>query len=93
MEINKQILLNLINKSYNKPIVEDYQIIEDTIVSNDPEDGGAVYRVIIKNIKQNKYFEVIYCDWDKQNEFEDLDNEILEVIPVEELITTYKLKI
>lgn len=40
------------------------KIVEDTIVGCDLEDGGATYKIVIKDSIRETYWSSTYCDWD-----------------------------
>lgn len=68
----------------------DYKVMEDTIYASDPEDGGADHTIIIKDLSTDKYYEGDYTDWDLDNLGEDLEEELIEVFPVEKTIIVYE---
>ena len=90
MEISNDILINLIKNQTNTPIIKGYQMVEHTITGSDPEDGGTDYEMVIKNIEENRYYLLGYCDWDVQNE--EIDTNVLEVYPVEKMVIVYEQK-
>jgi len=88
--IDQELLLNILDNMFNKPIIEDWQIVQHNIVGNDPEDGGANHEVILKKVSENKFYLCTYFDWDKDYNPDDLDTELIEVFPKEKTITVYE---
>ena len=77
-----------------EPELTDFILIEDEIESSDPEDGGADHRCVIQHKETKKYYELTYCDWDVDYNFEfdedteecdrcDISLDLIEVYPKE----------
>lgn len=79
--------------------LSQFELVDTKIVSHDEYDGGAQYDSIIKDKIYNKFYSIIYNDWDlnRQDSYgpydEDsitLDNTLFEVFPKEKVIITYE---
>lgn len=63
---------------------KDFELIEDTILSSDPDDGGYDAEAIIRRISDNKFFKLKYQEWDfnwEYGHFDDYEPELIEVFP------------
>lgn len=70
---------------------KDFVLIEDKIISSDPEDGGADHEVIIQRRFDDKFFGFSYSDWDLGDNFlRDFPNKVVEMFPKNVMITIYE---
>ena len=102
IKIDPAIMYRLImGVDYDKKDTEGFVLIEDEIVSSDPEDGGADHEIIIKEVKTGKFFKYFYSDWDIDNsDFDedtllidgrcDLSDILYKVKPYTETVIKYK---
>jgi hypothetical protein len=80
--------------------VDDFEVVQDTITSSDPEDGGADHDIIIKQISTGKFYANRYSEWDidyntslddNNNVIEtDLNCKFKEAFPKQITITVYE---
>lgn len=76
--IPKERLRDIINEEEDN----EYELVEDKIVSSDDEDGGADHVLIIKRIVDEKFFRLRYTDWDMRHNFRrDFPERLGEVFP------------
>jgi hypothetical protein len=102
MKIDEAVLYRIL--AYQSD-VEPFVLIEDTITSSDPEDGGADHDYVLQEVATGNYYAGSYSDWDIDNtdydeeddDFDgvidgrcDLNNNLTQVYPEQITITVYK---
>lgn len=45
----------------------NWETVESTIISADPEDGGADHEIVLKHLPSGKFYLTYYSDWDIDN--------------------------
>ncbi len=91
MQIKSSIIRDICY-NHNSEFSDEWECIEDKIVGNDTEDGGASYEAIVKNVSTGEFYRADYQDWDFYWEYsewkEDDDKrtidtgEMMEIYPV-----------
>ena len=80
---------------------EGFEVVEDKIISSDPEDGGADHDYVLKEVSTGKFYAGSYSDWDIENtDYDEDDDEcgdrvdfncnLVEVFPEEVTTIVYK---
>lgn len=82
----KNNLKNLLNVGQKD---SEFECVKSEISSCDEEDGGGWYRVVLKRLSDEKYFQFEYCDWEIQNS-DPLAVQLKEVFPTQVTVTIYK---
>ena len=89
------------NFTYSKEEYKGYVVVDNILTSSDNEDGDGHYDLIIKDVAENRFYEVSYSDWDIENtdydeetctigERCDLYTNLTEVVPRLKTITVYE---
>lgn len=88
-KLETDVLIDIV-RSYNKKEINGFILVEDTITSSDPEDGGADHIAIIQEVSTGKYYRFDYQDWDIDYNEDDISGEVEEVFPKQVITTVYE---
>jgi hypothetical protein len=55
---------------------DDFEVMEENIISHDREKGSSEKQLIIKRLSDDKYFKIEYTQWLDDCEFEDFAYEV-----------------